>query len=121
MVLSPRGILAIGLSLAGIAYFVIPSRIHAQQPQKSDAGIRATANGNGAATSAPPAPIPPVIGSIDLDIVLKNYEKVKASSKELSAVNQRAAGRADEARERVSPGRGNAAEAHSRDGGRQEA
>ena len=85
MVLSPRGILAIGLSLAGIAYFVVPSRIQAQQPQKADGGVRATSTGKGTATNGPPAPIPPVIGTVDLEMVMRNYEKVKDQMKELSA------------------------------------
>jgi Skp family chaperone for outer membrane proteins len=85
MVLSPRGILAIGLSLAGIAYFVIPSRIQAQQPQKADGGVRATSTGTGTATNGPPTPIPPVIGTVDLELVMRNYEKVKDQMKELSA------------------------------------
>jgi Skp family chaperone for outer membrane proteins len=84
MVLSPRGILAIGLSLAGIAFFLIPSRIQAQQPQKADGGVRAASNGNGTATAGPAAPIPPVIGTVDLEIVMRNYEKVKDQMKELS-------------------------------------
>ena len=85
MVLSPRGILAIGLSLAGIAGFVITSRIQAQQPQKADGTVRAASNGNGTAATGPAAPIPPVVGTVDLDIVMRNYDKVKDQMKELTA------------------------------------
>ena len=79
------GILAIGLSLAGIACFVIPSRIQAQQPKKADGGVRAASNGNGTATAGPATPVAPVIGTVDLDIIMKNYDKVKDQMKELSA------------------------------------
>jgi Skp family chaperone for outer membrane proteins len=87
MVLTPRGILAIGLSLAGIAYVVAPSRIQAQQPQKADGGVRAAATGNGTGNAAvgPPAPVPPVIGTVDLSTVLTNYDKMTDMKKDLSA------------------------------------
>jgi Skp family chaperone for outer membrane proteins len=85
MVLSPRGVLAIGLSLAGVAYLVAPSLGQAPQQQKSDGGVRPAANPNPAPATTPPPPVAPVFGTIDLDFVLKNYEKVKASSRELSA------------------------------------
>jgi Skp family chaperone for outer membrane proteins len=89
MGLSPRGILAIGLSLAGIAYFVIPSRIQAQQPQqKADSRVQAAANGNGTAATGPATPIPPVIGTVDLETVMKNYEKYKDQQKELNAAGK---------------------------------
>ena len=55
MVLSPRGVLAIGLSLAGIAYLVAPSRGQAQQAQKADGGVRPAANRNRAAVTGPRA------------------------------------------------------------------
>jgi outer membrane protein len=81
MVLSTRGIWALGLSLAGAAYLVGPSL--GQQQQQADTGVRKTSNPTGPATG-PPTPVPPVIGSIDLDFVFKNYEKVKASNKEFN-------------------------------------
>jgi Skp family chaperone for outer membrane proteins len=85
MVLSPRGVLAIGLSLAGVAYLVAPSRGQAQQQQKADGGVRPAANPTAAPSTTPQPPAAPFIGTIDLDFILKNYEKVKASSRELSA------------------------------------
>ena len=85
MVLSPRGVLAIGLSLAGVAYLVAPSRGQAPQQQKADGGVRPAANPASAPANTPQPPVTPVFGTLDLDFVLKNYEKVKASSRELSA------------------------------------
>ncbi|MGP0064570.1 MAG: OmpH family outer membrane protein [Isosphaeraceae bacterium] len=86
MVLSPRGVLAIGLSLAGITYLVAPTNGQAQPQQKADGGVRpAAANPNPAPAATPQPPVAPIFGTLDLDFVLKNYEKVKASSRELSA------------------------------------
>jgi Skp family chaperone for outer membrane proteins len=85
MVLSPRGVLAIGLSLAGVAYLVAPSLGQAPQQQKADGGVRPAANPTPTPATTPQPPVAPVFGTIDLDFVLKNYEKVKASSRELSA------------------------------------
>ena len=80
MGVSPRKMLAIGLSLAGVIYMVVPSR---GQAPKADARVQA-ANGN--RTPGPFATATPtVVGSIDLDYVFKNYDKVKAANKELSA------------------------------------
>src|SRR5262249_31374311 len=45
MVLSPRGILALGLSLAGVAYLISPSLGQAQQPA-ADSGVRKAGNAN---------------------------------------------------------------------------
>ena len=67
-----------GLCTAGLGLLVGPSL--GQQP---DSGVRRTANGTSAAT--PAAPVPPVIGTIDLDSVFKSYEKVKVSSEEFRA------------------------------------
>jgi len=76
MVLSSRLIVAMGLGAVGAALLAAP--IQGQQ----DAAVRQTAN-----TGAPKFqdPIPPVIGTIDLDVVFKNYEKVKVSSEEFKA------------------------------------
>src|SRR5262249_22840680 len=87
MVLSPRGIVALGLSLAGVAYLVSPSLGQAQQ-QSTDGGVRKAGNSNTAGRSpagVPKPPVPPVLGTIDLDLVLKNYKKFEASSKEFQA------------------------------------
>ncbi len=85
MVLSPRGVLAIGLSLAGVAYLVAPLRGQAPQQQKADGGVRPAANPTTAPSNTPPPPVAPVFGTIDVDFILKNYDKVKALSKEFSA------------------------------------
>jgi outer membrane protein len=73
--------LAIGLLLAGVAYLVAPSL---GQQQQADSGVRKAAN-PGTTATGPKPPIPPLIGTVDLDVVLKNYDKVKASSKEFNA------------------------------------
>lgn len=82
----PRKILAIGLSLAGVIYLVGPSQ---GQAPKGDNGVRAAANngantGTRAAGSLAPATAT-VVGTIDLDKVLKNYDKVKAAMKDLNS------------------------------------
>ena len=87
MVLSPRGFWALGLSLAGVAYLVSPSLGQGQQ-QAVDSRVQKAGNagtaGN-ATANGPKPPIPPVFGTIDLDVVLKNYKKFEASSKEFQA------------------------------------
>jgi outer membrane protein len=80
MVVSSRGILAIGVSLAGLAYLVAPGLGKAQQ---QDATVRKTASPSSALK--PPSPVAPVIGTVDLELVFKSYEKVKVSNKEYSA------------------------------------
>jgi Skp family chaperone for outer membrane proteins len=80
MVLSTRGILAIGLGVVGLCCLVGPSL--AQQ----DGGVRKAAGpgGNGA-PAAPAAPVPPMIGTVDMDAVFKGYEKFKVTNKEFQA------------------------------------
>jgi outer membrane protein len=81
MAVSSRGILAIGLSLAGLAYLVAPSL---GQPQQGDAGVRKAANPN-PAPAGPKPPIAPVIGTVDLDVIFKNYDKVKVTNKDFNS------------------------------------
>jgi len=78
MVLSTRGILAIGLGVTGLAFLVGPSL---GQPQ--DGTVRKTAGPTAGAVFSPPAA--PVLGTVDIDSVFKNYEKFKAASKEFNA------------------------------------
>jgi Skp family chaperone for outer membrane proteins len=82
----PRKILAIGLGLAGVIYLVAPTQ---GQAPKGDTGVRAAAaNGanNGARTTGALQPATPtVVGTVDLDKVFKNYDKVKAAMKDLSS------------------------------------
>ncbi len=83
MVVSFRGILAIGLGLTGLVLLACQSQ---GQVQPQDGAVRKTNNPTGAsAPSTPPAPTAPWIGSVDVEMVFKNYEKVKVSQKEYSA------------------------------------
>src|SRR5262245_32232582 len=79
MVISSRVIVTMGLCTVGLGLLVGHSL--GQQP---DGGVRRTAS-NSAATPKPKPAVPPVIGTIDLDSVFKNYEKVKVSSEEFKA------------------------------------
>lgn len=76
MVASSRGILAIGLSLTGLALLVAPSL------GQQDASVRKAA---GQSAPAPKPPVPPVIGTVDIEYVFKNYDKVKVANKEFNA------------------------------------
>jgi len=78
MVLSTRGILAIALGVTGLAFLVGPSL-----GQQQDGTVRKAATPT--AGAMPPAPIAPVIGTVDIDAVFKNYEKFKVASKEFNA------------------------------------
>jgi Skp family chaperone for outer membrane proteins len=82
----PRKILAIGLGLAAVIYLVAPTQ---GDGPKGDTGVRAAAaNGtnNGARTTGSLQPASQtVVGTIDLDKVFKNYDKVKAAMKDLSS------------------------------------
>ncbi len=78
MVASSRGILAIGLSLTGLVLLVGPSL-----GQQQDASVRKS---TGQSAGKPPAPpIPPVVGTVDVEYVFKNYDKVKIANKEFNA------------------------------------
>jgi outer membrane protein len=78
MVLSTRGILALALGATGLAFLVGPSLA-----QQQDGSVRKT---NTPTTGTmPAAAVAPVIGTIDVDAVFKNYEKFKVASKEFNA------------------------------------
>jgi Skp family chaperone for outer membrane proteins len=79
MVALSRGILAIGLSLVGLAFLVGPSL-----GQQQDGSVRKTASPT-TGTAVPPAPIAPIIGTVDIESVFNNYEKVKGLNQEFSA------------------------------------
>ncbi len=82
MVASSRGILAIGLSLTGLALLVGPSL-----GQQQDGTVRKAA---GQSPSTPPDPIAPMIGTVNIEYVFKNYDKVKVANKEFNAAMLRA-------------------------------
>ena len=77
MVISSRAIVAVGLSAVGLGLLVGPSI-----GQQQDSGVRRTASPS---TASPASPVSPVIGTIDMDAVFKNYDKVKVSSEEFKA------------------------------------
>ena len=72
MVLSSRLMVAAGLGVLGAGLLVAP--IQGQQ----DGSVRKTSNGAGQFVPG----TPPVFGTIDLDFVFKNYEKVKFANEE---------------------------------------
>jgi len=75
MVLSSRLIVAVGLGVAGAGFLVAP--IQGQQ----DGAVRKT---NAGASQFSPGTAP-IFGTIDLDAVFKNYEKVKYANEEFQA------------------------------------
>lgn len=84
MVSSTRAIMGMGLLAAACGPLASQGWAQAQA-QQADGGVRRTA---GTSTSTPTAPVSPVIGTIDMDAVFKNYEKVKVSSEEFKAAAQ---------------------------------
>jgi outer membrane protein len=87
MVLWRRGVWALGLSLAGVAYLVGPSLGQGTQ-QSADTGVQKAGTSNAASNTTangPKPPVPPVLGTIDLDVVLKNYKKYDQLSKEFQS------------------------------------
>ncbi|MFO0888620.1 MAG: OmpH family outer membrane protein [Isosphaeraceae bacterium] len=81
MGISTRACLTVGLCAVGLALVVNPSR-----GQQADSGVQRTNNSTAAKT--PAAPVPPIIGTIDMDRVFKEYEKVKVSSEEFKQAAQ---------------------------------
>ena len=81
MLRSNRATLAVGLGLVGVAGLVGKSFGQAPQAPQDRAVRPAAAN-----TAPAPAPVGPAsIGSIDMDTVLKNYDKFKVASETLRA------------------------------------
>jgi outer membrane protein len=79
MLRSTRATLAVGLGIVGVAALV--GRSTAQQ---ADAKVRPAAGANTAAAATPAAPVA-TIGSIDMDKVLKDYDKFKVAQENLKA------------------------------------
>jgi outer membrane protein len=82
MVVSSRGIWAIGLSLTGAALLVGPSLGQQAGRASEDGAVRKTANPG---SNLPPAPVAPIVGTVDMESVFKNYDKVKVANKEFNA------------------------------------
>jgi outer membrane protein len=79
--------LAIGLSLTGVIYLVAPTNGQAPKADGRVQSATGTTTGNRAA-GTPKQAAPTVVGTIDLEYVFKNYDKVKAVQKELNAAIQ---------------------------------
>jgi Skp family chaperone for outer membrane proteins len=80
MVVSSRGILAIGLCLTGLAMLVAPSV--GQQQREQDPSLRKSGT---TSSAGPKAPVAAFVGTVDLDAVFKNYKKVQIASKQFNA------------------------------------
>jgi Skp family chaperone for outer membrane proteins len=83
MVISYRRILALGLGLASVAVLASPALVRGQGGQ-GDSRVRQTA-ANTTEAPKPKPPVPPVIGTIDIEAVFKNYDKTKVSKKEIES------------------------------------
>jgi outer membrane protein len=82
MVVSSRKVAALGLGLVGVGCLIGPS--FGQQKQQ-DEGVRKTAAANPAPAAAKQAVPAPVFGTVDLEEVLRKYDKVKAQQDEFRA------------------------------------
>jgi len=87
MGVSPRMALAIGLSMAGVIYLAAPTKGQAPKADGHVQGANGTTSGSRPGGTAKQA-APTVIGTIDLETVFKNYDKVKAVQKELGSAIQ---------------------------------
>lgn len=79
MVVSSRAIAALGLGLVGVGCLVGPTFGQGQQ----DGSVRKSSTQPSAATTK--AATPSVFGTVDLEAVLKNYDKVKTQQEEFKA------------------------------------
>ncbi len=77
---STRAALALGLGLFGVAGLVAPSM--GQQAQ--DGGVRQAATGAAQPKAAPQTPTA-VIGVIDLNLVARNYDKLRVAQEAIQA------------------------------------
>lgn len=74
--------------VAALTISVGVANLASAQQQTQDRGVQRTASntaGAASAANAPAAPVAAVFGSIDMDAVFKNYEKVKVSQEEMQA------------------------------------
>jgi outer membrane protein len=84
MGISSRGIWAIGLSSLGVALAVGSSSGQQTGRASEDSAVRGVANQGTSVPPRPPVPVAPIIGTVDLELVFKNYEKVKNANKEFN-------------------------------------
>jgi outer membrane protein len=78
MIRSTRAVVAVGLCLVGVAGLV--SRSFGQQGVQKDAQVKSASN-----PAAPAVAKPASIGSIDMDKVLKDYDKFKVANENIRA------------------------------------
>jgi outer membrane protein len=89
MVVSSRTIAAMGLGLAGLCG-VIGTAFGQVGGGGQDGALRKTANQTAASASTaaaakPAAPVAPVFGTVDIESIFKNYDKVKTQQEEFKA------------------------------------
>jgi Skp family chaperone for outer membrane proteins len=82
-----RATLAMGLCLVGVAGLVAPSFGQQGGPQQADPKVRTASNPTAATdgTAARPAAKPIQIGSLDIEKVLKDYDKFKVANENIRA------------------------------------
>jgi outer membrane protein len=85
MVVSSRAVVAVGIALAGVG--IASLNVAAQQADGSVRKAATPANAAAPRTAAPAAaaPVPAVFGTVDIEAVFKNYDKVKAQQEEFKA------------------------------------
>lgn len=83
MVVSSRALAAVGLGLVGLGVLVVPSL--GQQAQQKDGAVRPTVNRPAASAASSTPPGPAVFGSVEMNAVLKGYDKFKVLSEEWEA------------------------------------
>ncbi|MCA1685965.1 MAG: OmpH family outer membrane protein [Planctomycetia bacterium] len=81
MVVSSRAVAALGIGLVGLGLMTGP----ASGQQAQDGTVRRAATQAAAPAPANQAPVPTVIGTVDIEAVFKSYDKVKTQQEEFKA------------------------------------
>lgn len=85
MDVSSRAIVAVGLGLVGVGCLVGPSFGQQQDSAVRKTNAQAATPAAGASRAKPQPPAPAVIGTVDIEAVFKNYDKVKTLQEEFKA------------------------------------
>jgi outer membrane protein len=83
MVVSSRAIVAVGLGLAGVG--LLAGSSFGQGPAQDPAARKAASQGQTQPGTKPPPPAAAVFGTVDVEAVLKGYDKFKAQQEEFNA------------------------------------